>query len=173
MVILFNSNFLLFFILFFPLSYLVSSKYTFLSFLFFSFFLFFFSSKHVYSSYLFHTLHLCLSKVKWITSKAPWNQKPKPNSKPFLSKKQQKSKNQKQDPQIFSIVPTIRTTSQKPTMIWSLNSTPNGFFLKTLFPYPLFSDLELIPLAESVSNIDLVYKGCTKQAFSDPIGVYS
>ena len=54
MVTFLNFNFLLFFILFFPLSYLVSSKYTFFffSFLFSSLF---FSSTHVFSSYLLHT----------------------------------------------------------------------------------------------------------------------
>ena len=51
MVTFLNFNFLLFFILFFPLSYLVSSKYIF----FFRFSSLFFSSTHTYSSYLLHT----------------------------------------------------------------------------------------------------------------------
>ena len=62
MVTFLNFNFLLFFILFFPLSYLVSSKYTFFFFLKF-FYSLFFSSTHVYSSLssLYLHLHFCFS----------------------------------------------------------------------------------------------------------------
>ena len=63
MVTFLNFNFLLFFILFFPLSYLVSSKCMFLFFFFFLFYSFFFSSTHVYSylSSLYLHLHFCIS----------------------------------------------------------------------------------------------------------------
>ena len=52
MVTFLNFNLLLFFILFFPLSYLVSSKYRFL--FFFFFFPLCFSPPHTYSTYLIH-----------------------------------------------------------------------------------------------------------------------
>lgn len=47
-------------------------------------------------------------------------------------------------------------------------------FSVLLISLVLFTNLELIPLGESASdNTALVYKGCAKQAFSDPTGVYS
>ncbi|XWS08732.1 hypothetical protein CRYUN_Cryun40dG0026300 [Craigia yunnanensis] len=45
------------------------------------------------------------------------------------------------------------------------------FFLSFLV---LFTNLELSPLVESASDYTtLVYKGCAKQAFTDPAGIYS
>ncbi|XP_041001986.1 plasmodesmata-located protein 2-like [Juglans microcarpa x Juglans regia] len=47
-------------------------------------------------------------------------------------------------------------------------------FSLLLISLVLFTNLEPIPFAESASdNTALVYKGCAKQAFSDPTGVYS
>ncbi|KAG6668542.1 plasmodesmata-located protein 2-like isoform X2 [Carya illinoinensis] len=51
------------------------------------------------------------------------------------------------------------------------STNPFSFFLFSLI---FFTNLELIPLVESASDYTaLVYKGCAKQAFSDPTGVYS
>ena len=70
MVTFLNLNFLLFFILFFPLSYLVSSKYSFLFFFFFSLFVFLLHTRilllsppHAYTllSSLYLHLHFCFS----------------------------------------------------------------------------------------------------------------
>ncbi|OMO86572.1 hypothetical protein CCACVL1_09556 [Corchorus capsularis] len=50
-------------------------------------------------------------------------------------------------------------------------SKPLFLFLSFLF---LFTILELSPLVDSASDYTtLVYKGCSKQAFSDPSGLYS
>lgn len=51
-----------------------------------------------------------------------------------------------------------------------------GFFTKLLFLSLVFffSAIEQIPLAKSAADYsNLVYKGCAKQALSDPTGVYS
>ena len=60
MVTFLNFNFLLFFILFFPLSYLVSSKYTFLFSFSFFFFTLCFSPPHTYTPLYLHSIFTCI-----------------------------------------------------------------------------------------------------------------
>uniref|UniRef100_A0A803Q4H0 Gnk2-homologous domain-containing protein n=1 Tax=Cannabis sativa TaxID=3483 RepID=A0A803Q4H0_CANSA len=48
------------------------------------------------------------------------------------------------------------------------------FSLLILFILPILTIFELVPLTESAADYtSLVYKGCSKQVFSDPTGVYS
>lgn len=52
--------------------------------------------------------------------------------------------------------------------------TTRPFSLIFLFFSAFLTNFELVPLAESASDYtSLVYKGCSKQVFSDPTGVYS
>ena len=92
MVTFFNFNFLLFFILFFPLSYLVSSKYMFLSFHFLFFFFFF-----LFSSFFFflHTRILLLSPLHALALSF------KGKVNPIQSTTKPKTKNQNQIPNPF------------------------------------------------------------------------
>ena len=56
-------------------------------------------------------------------------------------------------------------------MGFGFSSKPFFLFLSFLI---LFTNLELSPLVESASDYTtLVYKGCAKQAFTDPAGIYS
>ncbi|XP_031376724.1 plasmodesmata-located protein 2-like [Punica granatum] len=54
------------------------------------------------------------------------------------------------------------------------STRPNSLFLSFFFFLPLLLLLCLAPVSESATDFKaLVYKGCAKQAFVDPTGVYS